>query len=153
MLDEGQAAPDFTLPTDRGASVSLARMRGRPVVIFFYPRDDTAGCTAEAVGFSRLSHDFAAAGVEIVGISADTIASHARFRAKHDLSIALAADVEKAVAQAYGVWVEKSMYGRRFMGVERTTFLVGRDGRIARVWRKARVPGHAQEVLAAAQAL
>ena len=153
MLEEGAVAPDFTLPADGGATIALAGLRGRPVVLFFYPRDDTAGCTAEAVDFSRLHDRFARAGIVVVGLSPDTVASHARFRKKHGLSIPLAADVDKAAAEAYGVWVEKSMYGRRFMGVERTTFLIGAQGRIARIWRKVKVPGHAEDVLAAAKAL
>jgi peroxiredoxin Q/BCP len=153
MLEEGAVAPDFTLPAEGGASIALAGLRGRPVVLFFYPRDDTAGCTAEAVDFSRLHDGFARAGIAVVGLSPDTVASHVRFRKKHGLSIPLAADVGKAAAEAYGVWVEKSMYGRRFMGVERTTFLIGAQGRIARIWRKVKVPGHAEDVLAAAKAL
>jgi peroxiredoxin Q/BCP len=153
MLEEGDIAPDFALATADGHTVSLAQLRGRPAVLFFYPRNDTAACTAEALSFSELHAAFARARVAVVGISPDTIASHARFRSKHGISVMLAADVGKAVAQAYGVWVEKTMYGRRFMGVERTTFLVTPDGRLARVWRKVKVPGHAEAVLAAATAL
>ena len=153
MLEEGALAPDFSLPAEDGASLALAAFRGRPVVLFFYPRDDTAGCTAEARDFSRLHDDFARAGIAVIGISTDSVASHARFRRKHALSIPLAADVDRRVANAYGVWVEKSMYGRRFMGVERATFLIGSEGRIARIWRKVKVPGHAEQVLAAARAV
>ena len=153
MLEEGAVAPDFSLPTEDGGSIALAALRGRPVVLFFYPRDDTAGCTAEALDFSRLHGDFAGAGAVVVGLSPDTVRSHARFRLKHGLAIPLAADVDNAAAEAYGVWVEKTMYGRRFMGVERTTFLIDPDGRIARIWRKVKVPGHAGAVLAAVRAL
>jgi len=149
----GQAAPDFELPTDTGEPVSLGGLRGRKVVVFFYPKDDTSGCTNEAIGFTEARAGFDVAGAEIVGISPDSAKSHARFRQKHDLGVTLGADEDKTVAEAYGVWVEKSMYGRKYMGVERSTFLIGPDGRIARVWRKVSVPGHVDEVLAAARAL
>jgi peroxiredoxin Q/BCP len=153
MLEEGAVAPDFTLPAEGDGSIALAELRGRPVVLFFYPRDDTAGCTAEAVDFSRLHEDFARAGVAIVGVSPDTVASHGKFRSRHGLTVPLAADVDTTAVEAYGVWVEKSMYGRRFMGVERTTFLIDPKGRIARIWRRVKVPGHAEDVLAAARAI
>lgn len=153
MLAEGAVAPDFTLPAEGGGCIALATLRGRPVVLFFYPRNDTAGCTAEALDFSRLHEDFARAGVAVVGVSPDTVESHARFRKKHGLTVPLAADADKTAAEAYGVWVERSMYGRRFMGVERTTFLIDPRGRIARIWRKVKVPGHAGDVLAAARAI
>jgi len=153
MLSEGRKAPDFKLPDDSGKTLQLAKLKGRPVVVYFYPKDDTSGCTAEAKDFSCLADDFAAAGAEVIGISPDSPASHAKFKAKHDLGLRLAADEDKAVAQAYGVWVEKSMYGRKYMGVERSTFLVDKSGKLARIWRKVKVPGHAEEVLEAVKEL
>ncbi len=153
MLSEGHKAPDFKLPDDSGKTLQLAKLKGRPVVVYFYPKDDTSGCTAEAKDFSCLAGDFAAAGADVIGISPDSPASHAKFKAKHDLGLRLAADEDKAVAQSYGVWVEKSMYGRKYMGVERSTFLVDKSGKLARIWRKVKVPGHAEEVLEAVKAL
>ena len=153
MLHDGDKAPDFELPTDAGAALALSKLKGKPVVLYFYPKDDTSGCTAEAKDFSRLAPDFRKAGVEVIGVSPDSVDSHAKFRRKYDLTVRLAADPDKAVANAYGVWVEKSMYGRKYMGVERSTFLIDKAGRIARSWRKVKVPGHAEEVLAAAKAL
>jgi len=153
MLNDGDKAPDFELATDGGGSLALSRLKGKPAVLYFYPKDDTSGCTAEAKDFSRLAPDFRKAGVEIIGVSPDSVDSHAKFRRKYDLAIKLAADPDKAVANAYGVWVEKSMYGRKYMGVERSTFLIDKAGRVARSWRKVKVPGHAEEVLAAAKAL
>ncbi|WP_375569527.1 thioredoxin-dependent thiol peroxidase [Ahrensia marina] len=150
---EGEKAPDFTLPTDGGGSVSLSALQGKPVVVYFYPKDDTSGCTKEAIGFSEAKGDFDALGATIVGISPDSAAKHDKFIAKYDLTIQLAADEEKTVAEAYGVWVEKSMYGKKYMGVERSTFLVGADGTIAKAWRKVKVPGHVDEVLEATKAL
>lgn len=152
-LAAGDPAPDFTLPADGGRTVSLAALKGRKAVVYFYPKDDTSGCTKEAIDFSRLRDAFAAADTEIIGISADPVAAHDRFKAKHALAVTLGADERRETVGAYGVWVEKSMYGRSYMGIERATFLIGRDGRIARVWRKVRVPGHAEEVLAAAAGL
>ena len=152
-LAEGDLAPDFDLPTDGGGHASLAALRGKPVVVYFYPKDDTSGCTLEAVDFTRLAPAFAAAGAAVVGVSPDTPESHAKFRKKHGLAVTLAADVDKAMLGRYGVWVEKSMYGRKYMGVERTTVLIGPDGRVARIWRKVKVAGHAEEVLKAAEAL
>ena len=122
-------------------------------MLYFYPKDDTSGCTAEAKDFTRLAPDFRKAGVEVIGVSPDSVESHAKFRKKYDLAVRLAADADKAVANAYGVWVEKSMYGRKYMGVERSTFLIDGKGRIVKSWRKVKVPGHAEEVLAAAKAL
>jgi thioredoxin-dependent peroxiredoxin len=153
MPQDGDKAPDFSLETDGGDKLELSRLKGKPVVLYFYPKDDTSGCTLEAKDFSKLAGDFRKAGVEVIGISPDSAQSHAKFRKKHDLAVRLAADTEKAVANAYGVWVEKSMYGRKYMGVERATFLIDAKGRIARSWRKVKVPGHAADVLAAAQAL
>ena len=152
-VTEGTKAPDFTLPTDGGGSVTLSALSGKPVVVYFYPKDDTSGCTKEAVGFSEVKDQFDALGVTIIGISPDSAAKHDKFIAKYDLTITLAADEEKTVAEAYGVWVEKSMYGKKYMGVERSTFLVAGDGTIAKAWRKVKVPGHVDEVLDAAKAL
>lgn len=151
-LVEGAIAPDFDLPTDSGR-IKLADHKGRVVVLYFYPKDDTPGCTVEALDFTRLAGAFAEAGAVVVGMSPDTPKSHGKFRDKHGLGIALAADEDTATLQRYGVWKEKSMYGRTYMGVERTTMLIGKDGRLARIWRKVKVPGHAEEVLAAAKAL
>jgi peroxiredoxin Q/BCP len=152
-LDIGAAAPDFDLPTDGGGSVSLSGLKGKKVVLYFYPKDDTSGCTAEAIAFNGLRDKFAAAGAVLLGVSPDSAASHDKFKKKHGLSFALAADEEKSMLEAYGVWREKSMYGRKYMGVERTTYLIGADGKIAQVWRKVKVPGHAEEVLSAAKAI
>ncbi len=154
MITEGSAAPDFTLPTDGGGgSVSLSALAGRPVVVYFYPKDDTPGCTKEAIGFSCLKQEFDAIGATVIGISPDNAKSHDKFKVKHELAITLGADEERQAIEAYGVWVEKSMYGKSYMGVDRSTFLIGRDGKVAKVWRKVKVPGHAEEVLAAAKAL
>lgn len=148
MLEIGDTAPAFSLPASAGKTIALeALTQSGPAVLFFYPRDDTAGCTMESVDFSNLLSDFAKAGATVCGISPDSAKRHDRFRAKHDLKVDLASDETGATARAYGVWVEKNMYGRRFMGIERTTFLVGLDGRIAFLWRKVSVPGHAGEVL------
>jgi peroxiredoxin Q/BCP len=149
MIKEGDKAPDFKLQADDGTTVRLAGLKGQPVVVYFYPKDDTSGCTAEAIAFTGLIDKFTALGANVIGISPDSVASHATFKRKHDLAVTLAADPDKAAAENYGVWVEKSMYGRRYMGVERSTFLVDGKGRIARVWRKVKVPGHAEEVLKA----
>ena len=149
----GSEAPAFTLPATEGQEIDLDTFRGRKVVLYFYPKDDTSGCTREAQDFQALRQDFAAAETEIVGVSPDSLRSHDRFRAKYGLSFPLASDEAKAMLEAYGVWVEKSMYGRKYMGVERTTVLIDRDGTIARIWHKVKVQGHAEEVLAAAKAL
>ena len=153
MIEDGDKAPDFELPTDGGGTLKLSRLAGKPAVLYFYPKDDTSGCTAEAKDFTRLAPEFRKAGVEVIGVSPDSVESHAKFRKKYDLAVRLAADADKAVANAYGVWVENSMYGRKYMGVERSTFLIDGKGRIARSWRKVKVPGHAEEVLEAAKAL
>lgn len=152
-VSEGDVAPDFTLPTDGGGSVTLSALQGKPVIVYFYPKDDTSGCTKEAIGFSEAKDDFDGLGATIIGISPDSAAKHDKFIAKYDLTIQLAADEEKEVAEDYGVWVEKSMYGKKYMGVERSTFLVAGDGTIAKAWRKVKVPGHVDEVLAATKAL
>jgi thioredoxin-dependent peroxiredoxin len=145
----GEEAPDFDLPTDGGGRVRLSDLAGSVVVLYFYPKDDTPGCTTEAIAFSALAPEFQALSSYIVGISPDSVKSHDRFKAKHDLTIRLASDVEREVVNRYGVWVKKSRYGREYMGVERTTVLVGSDGRIAEIWRKVSVPGHAEAVLEA----
>jgi len=145
----GQPAPSFTLPRDGGTDVSLADYAGQMVVLYFYPKDDTPGCTTEAIDFSAEAEAFAAAGAVVLGVSRDTVKKHEKFRDKHGLKVALLADEDGAVCEAYGVWVEKSMYGRTYMGIERTTFLIGRDGKIARVGDKVKGKDHAAEVLAA----
>jgi peroxiredoxin Q/BCP len=152
-LKVGDKAPSFTLPADGGGKVSLAELKGKSVVLYFYPKDDTSGCTAEAIAFSKDSKAFKAAGAVVVGVSKDSAASHDKFKAKYDLSVTLVADEETKTAEAYGVWVEKSMYGRRYMGMERATFLIDGKGIIRHIWRKVKVPGHSAEVLAAAKAL
>lgn len=148
----GDMAPDFAMAGDEGP-VALADHAGKKVVLFFYPKDDTPGCTNESKAFTALVADFAAADTVVIGCSRDTVASHAKFRKKHGLGVALGADEDGSVTEAYGVWVSKSMYGKSYMGIERATFLIGRDGRLAAVWRKVKVPGHAEAVLADAQAL
>ena len=152
-LKVGDKAPNFTLPADGGSKLSLAELKGKSVVLYFYPKDDTSGCTAEAIAFSKDSKAFKAAGAIVVGVSKDSAASHDKFKAKYELTVTLAADEETKTAAAYGVWVEKSMYGRRYMGMERATFLIDGKGIIRKIWRKVKVPGHAAEVLAAAKAL
>ena len=152
-LKIGDSAPDFELDGDGGTRISLSALAGAPVVVYFYPKDDTPGCTKEAIAFSGLEPEFAGLGVTIIGISPDTAAKHDRFKAKHDLAIRLAADPDTATCEAFGVWVEKSMYGRKYMGVERSTFLVDANGKVARVWRKVKVAGHAEDVLEAVKAL
>ena len=132
MVQDGDRAPDFELPAESGEKIKLSRFKGRPIVLYFYPKDDTSGCTLEAKDFSRLAPDFRKAGVEVIGLSPDSAQSHQKFRKKYDLAVRLAADEDKAVATAYGVWVEKSMYGRKYMGVERSTFLIDKSGRIAK---------------------
>lgn len=153
MLAIGSAAPDFTLPRDGEGMVSLSALKGRKVVVFFYPRDDTPGCTIEAIDFTRLAPAFDAAGATVVGMSKDSVASHDKFCRKHGLGIILASDENGTTCEDYGVWGEKSMYGKSFMGIERTTVLIDQAGRIARVWPKVKVEGHAEEVLAAVRAL
>ena len=150
---EGEKAPAFDLPRDGGGALTLAGMKGKKVVLYFYPKDDTSGCTQEAIDFTGLKKDFEAAGAVVVGVSPDSAKSHDKFKAKHKLDVALVSDETKEMLAAYGVWQEKSMYGRKYMGVERTTFLIDGKGKIAKVWRKVKVPGHASEVLAAARAL
>jgi peroxiredoxin Q/BCP len=149
----GAKAPSFSLPRDGGSKVGLADFAGRKLVLYFYPRADTPGCTREAIDFSRLRAEFGRAGTEVVGVSADPVAAQDKFKAKHKLSIALASDETHRMLEAYGVWQEKSLYGRKFLGIVRATFLIGPDGKIAQVWPRVTVDGHAAEVLAAAKAL
>lgn len=148
----GAAAPDFDLEGPDGP-VRLADHKGKPLVVYFYPKDDTTGCTREAQDFTAAADDFAKAGAAVVGISKDSVASHTRFRSKYGLGVTLASDPGGEVVERYGSWVEKSLYGRKYMGIDRSTFLIGRDGRIARIWRKVKVAGHAQQVLEALKAL
>ena len=148
-----EMAPDFTLPVTGGGDVTLSALRPAPVVLFFYPRDDTSGCTKENEAFSALLHEFNAIGVKVFGISKDSIASHDKFMAKKDLTVPLLSDENADTCEKFGVWKEKSMYGKKFMGIERSTFLIDATGAIAQSWRKVKVPGHAEEVLAAAQKL
>lgn len=152
-LDVGDKAPDFTLARDGGGRVALRDFKGSKLVLYFYPKDDTSGCTKEAIAFSRMAKAFDKAGASVVGISKDSVEAHDKFVAKHGLKVALGSDPEGAACAAYGVWTKKRMYGRTFMGIERSTFLIDAQGRIARIWRKVKVPGHAEEVLEAAQGL
>ncbi|MCV0428978.1 MAG: thioredoxin-dependent thiol peroxidase [Roseibium sp.] len=149
----GDAAPEFDLESDGGGRVSLEALKGSPVVVYFYPKDNTPGCTKEAIAFSELIAEFQKLGVTIIGLSPDSAKKHDNFVAKHNLTVRLGADTETKVAQAYGVWVEKSMYGKKYMGVERSTFLVDAEGKIAQIWRKVKVPGHAEAVLEAVSKL
>jgi thioredoxin-dependent peroxiredoxin len=153
MLEEGHKAPALKLPTEAGTTIDLSKLKGHPVVVYFYPKDDTSGCTTEAKAFTEKDKDFKVLKATVIGISPDSVASHKKFKAKYDLSVTLGADEDKTAATAWGVWMEKSMYGKKYMGVERSTFLIGADGRIARIWRKVKVPGHVDEVLAAVKAL
>ena len=151
-IDVGSMAPAFTLETADGP-VSLADFEGQKLVLYFYPKDDTPGCTTEAIQFSALAASFAAANTRVIGASKDSIASHAKFAKKHSLAVSLGSDPEGATVEAFGAWVEKSMYGKKYMGIDRSTFLIGPDGKIAGVWRKVKVAGHAEAVLKAAQDL
>ncbi|MBM1309765.1 peroxiredoxin [Sulfitobacter mediterraneus] len=153
MPELSQPAPDFSLPVTGGGTVSLADLKGTPVVLFFYPRDDTPGCTKESIGFSEHLADFEAAGAKVFGISRDTMAKHDKFTAKHDLTVPLLSDENGEMTEAYGVWVEKNMYGKKSMGIERATYLIDAQGDIAKIWRKVKVPGHVEAVLDAVKAL
>ena len=152
-LKPGDKAPKFRLATDGGNEVSLAALKGQPFVLYFYPKDDTSGCTKEAIGFSESRKKFDALGVAVIGVSKDSAASHDKFKAKYKLKIVLASDPETETALSYGVWVQKSMYGRKYMGMERATFLVDAKGVIREIWHKVKVPGHVDAVLAAAKKL
>ena len=153
MISAGQTAPDFTLPRDGGTSVTLSALRPAKVVLYFYPKDDTPGCTLEAQDFNARLAEFSAAGATVIGISKDSVKSHEKFCKKHGLSIVLASDEEGTTTEDYGVWVEKSMYGKTYMGIERTTVLIDGHGKVAQVWPKVSVKGHADEVLAAGKAM
>jgi peroxiredoxin Q/BCP len=152
-LNIGDDAPDFTLPGNGAQTISLASFRGKRLVLYFYPKDDTTACTTEAISFSQLLPEFDKAGAAIVGVSADSVKKHDNFVSKRELTIALGSDEDTAVSQAYGVWKEKSMYGKTYMGIERTTFLIDPAGKVARIWPKVKVAGHAEDVLAAVKAL
>ena len=152
-LKPGDKAPDFTLATDGSGKVTLSKLRGKKVILYFYPRDDTSGCTAEACGFRDSYAGFGKSGAAVIGVSRDSIASHDKFKKKYDLPFALASDEDGKVSQAYGTWVEKSMYGRKYMGMDRATFLIDPKGVIRNIWRKVKVPGHVAEVLEAAKAI
>ena len=152
-LEAGDKAPAFTLPTDGGGKVRLSELKGKAVVLYFYPKDDTSGCTAEACGFRDNMGRLTKAGAVVIGVSKDSVAKHDKFKAKYDLNFALGADEDGTVCEAYGTWIEKSMYGRKYMGIDRATFLVDGKGVIRNVWRKVKVPGHVDEVLAAVKAL
>src|SRR5712672_2771091 len=152
-VEEGKKAPDFSAATDGGKKLKLSDLRGKPVVLYFYPKDDTSGCTAEACGFRDAFPDYGGTGSVVIGISKDSVASHDKFKKKHELPFILASDAGSDVCEKYGVWVEKSMYGRKYMGIERCTFLIDQQGVVRGVWRKVRVPGHVAEVLKAARAL
>ncbi len=152
MINEGEKTPSIDVTSSDGTSVNLASP-GQPLVLYFYPKDDTSGCTREAQDFTALEDDFKKAGVKVLGVSKDPMKSHQKFIGKYDLSVPLVSDEDGRISEAFGTWVQKSMYGRKYMGMERSTYLIGADGRILRAWRKVKVPNHAQEVLAAAQEL
>jgi len=152
-LKVGDKAPAFSLPATDGREIDLGSLKGKKAVLYFYPKDDTSGCTLEAQNFQALKQDFAAADTQIVGVSPDSLKSHDKFRSKYELDFSLASDESKSMLEAYGVWVEKSMYGRKYMGVERTTVLIDASGTIAKIWPKVKVPDHAEEVLQAAKAI
>ena len=152
-LDAGDPAPDFALPTDSGGHARLADLKGKAVVLYFYPKDDTSGCTAEACGFRDALPNFSKTGTTVIGVSKDSPASHEKFKKKYKLPFTLASDEDTKIAQKYGVWVEKSMYGRKYMGMDRSTFLIDGKGVIRGLWRKVKVPGHVEEVLKAVKAL
>jgi peroxiredoxin Q/BCP len=152
-VEIGENAPDFTLPTDGNGSVTLSGLKGKKVVLYFYPKDDTSGCTAEACGFRDSFPDYGGTDAVVIGISKDSVASHDKFKKKHNLPFTLASDANSDACEKYGTWVEKSMYGRKYMGIDRSTFLIDRDGIVRGVWRKVRVPGHVAEVLKATRGL
>jgi thioredoxin-dependent peroxiredoxin len=152
-LKAGDKAPPFKLETDGKGTISLSDLKGKTVVLYFYPKDDTSGCTAEAIAFSADAKAFKQAGAVVIGVSKDSVASHDKFKAKHKLAVTLAADEDTNIAQAYGVWVEKSMYGRQYMGMERATFLIDGKGVIRKIWRKVKVPGHSADVLGSIKGL
>jgi peroxiredoxin Q/BCP len=152
-VEEGKKAPDFTAPTDGGGKLKLSELRGKPVVLYFYPKDDTSGCTAEACGFRDNAAVFKKLKAQVVGVSKDSVASHDKFKKKYDLNFPLVSDVDGKICEKYGTWVEKSLYGRKYMGIERATFLIDKEGVIAKAWHKVKVAGHVDEVAAALKAL
>lgn len=152
-LSIGDKAPDFTLPADGGGTVKLSSFKGRKVVLYFYPKDDTPGCTTESCDFRDSLEDFNAMGTQVIGISKDSVARHDKFKAKYDLNFPLASDENSDVCERYGTWTEKSMYGKKYMGIERSTFLIDEQGKIAAIWRKVKVPGHAEDVKKATQGI
>ncbi len=153
MTAPGETAPDFTLPRDGGGNVTLSELRPKTVVLYFYPKDDTSGCTKEAQGFTEAIAEFEAAGAAVLGVSKDSVAKHDKFRDKYDLGVTLLSDEESDVCERYGVWAEKSMYGKKYMGIERSTFLIDGTGVVREAWRKVKVPGHVEEVLGAVRSL
>ena len=153
MIEISITAPDFTLPQDGGDDVTLSALQGSAVVLFFYPRDDTPGCTKESIGFSKSLREFADAGAQVFGISKDSLTKHGKFTTKHSLTVPLLSDEHGSVCENYGVWKEKNMYGKTYMGIERTTVLIGADGKIAQIWAKVKVPGHVEDVLGAVESL
>ena len=153
MIEVSVTAPDFTLPQDGGDGVTLSALQGSSVVLFFYPRDDTPGCTKESIGFSESLQEFADAGAQVFGISKDSLTKHGKFTTKHSLTVPLLSDEHGSVCEDYGVWKEKNMYGKTYMGIERTTVLIGADGKIAQIWAKVKVPGHVEEVLEVVKSL
>ncbi|MEL7492172.1 MAG: thioredoxin-dependent thiol peroxidase [Pseudomonadota bacterium] len=152
-LKEGSKAPAFTMATDGDGKIALKDLKGEKVVLYFYPKDDTSGCTKQAIGFTAALKDFEKAGARVVGVSKDSVAKHDKFKDKHDLKITLGSDEDGKILEKYGVWVEKSMYGKKYMGIERSTFLIDEKGVIRNIWRKVRVPGHVEAVLDAVKAL
>ena len=152
-LNIGDQAPDFTLPTDGGGTVSLSALRGKKVILYFYPKDDTSGCTKQACGFRDSLPDFTGSGAVVIGVSKDSVARHDKFKAKYELNFPLVSDEDGKICEKYGTWIEKSLYGRKYMGAERATFLVDAKGVIAEAWHKVKVPGHVEAVLAAARSL
>ncbi len=149
QIEEGSKAPAFSLPTDTGDKIALKDLKGQNVVLYFYPKDDTPGCTKEAIGFTEKLKDFKKLNTVVIGVSKDTVEKHGKFRAKHDLGIVLGSDAESEIVEKYGSWVEKNMYGKKYMGIERSTFLIDGAGKINKIWRKVKVPGHVDAVLAA----
>ena len=152
-VDEGKKAPDFTGPTDGGGKLKLSELRGKPVVLYFYPKDDTPGCTTEACGFRDAASDFKKLKATVIGVSKDSVARHDKFKAKYKLPFTLVSDEDGKICEKYGTWIEKSLYGRKYMGIERATFLIDKDGVVRKIWNKVKVAGHVDEVKAALQAL
>jgi peroxiredoxin Q/BCP len=152
-VEEGKKAPDFTAATDGGGKLKLSDLKGKTVILYFYPKDDTTGCTKEACGFRDSLPDFSRAKAAVIGVSKDSVASHDRFKAKHELPFTLVSDADGRICEKYGTWIEKSMYGRKYMGIDRATFLIDKTGTVRKVWRKVKVPGHVEEVLEAAKSV